>query len=77
MSLIRQPQELLEDALPFLYAAQKAQAELEKSPLHRPDEPGPEPLLCPELCSDVIRENLCALEEALDRLMKAFLKQNS
>ena len=70
MSLHRRAAELLEDAMPFLDAAQKAQSELEKSPLFRLNEPGPEPLLCPELCSDVIRENLCALQECLYRLQK-------
>ena len=70
MSFHRRAAELLEDAMPFLDAAQKAQSEFEKLPLHRPDESGPEPLLCPELCSDVIRENLCALQECLYRLQR-------
>jgi hypothetical protein len=56
--------EILEDAQPYLNAAQKAVSELKRSPFFRADRAS-DSLMCPELCADVIEKNLCALDHML------------
>ena len=66
----RGAKELLEDAAPFLAAAQKAVGELKRSPFFRFDDADPN-LMDAELCADVIDENLIALFCMLDAVAKA------
>lgn len=62
--MMRSVIEQLEDLLPYLSAAQKANEELKRSPLRRVE--GADALLLdPELLADVIEDNLCALQETL------------
>jgi len=62
--ILRSAIEQVEDLQPYLDAAQKACEELGRSPLRRV-EGAHELLMDPELCADVIQENLCALDCAL------------
>jgi hypothetical protein len=66
--------EQLEDLQPYLDAAQKAAEELGRSPLLRA-EGASELLLDPELCADVIRENLCAVDGALHAAAETLKKE--
>ena len=58
--------ERLEESKDYLHAAQRAAAELGKTALFRPDtDDNTTHLLCPELLTHVISDNLLALEEML------------